>query len=249
MELLTIATGLLRDPVALIDGPDDRETLGRLAPALLIITALGAAIFGVVVGSYRGGLQIVYAAIKMPALMLLPVVVSLTAVRALLRAGDVPVTYSRVALASLTGTARTAILAAALGPVVWLYYSITPDYHTSVLVMVAALGLAGLPGMATVAKAVAVSGGKAGATRRLRVLSAAGILLVMGLTGAQSGWLLRPFVARPTAEVAFLRPIEEDVFSSLMATSRSARGDYRGWEAEAEGLLSREVELEPAVIE
>jgi len=242
MELLTIATGLLRDPVALIDGPDERGTLARLAPSLLAITVLGAAVFGVVVGSYRGGVQVVYAAIKMPALLLLPVVVSLPAVRALLQAGGLQVSYSRVALACLAGAARTAILTAALGPVVWLYYSITPDYHASVLVMALALGLAGLPGMATVSRAVipADDGSSVAGRSRLRWLSAVGILLVMGLTGAQSGWLLRPFVARPTAEIAFLRPIEEDVFSSLAATSRSARGDYRGWEAEAEGLLSKE---------
>jgi len=238
MELLTVATGLLRDPVKLIEGADERATLARLAPSLLIITALGAAVFGVVVGSYRGGLQVVFAAIKMPALLLLPVVVSLPAVRALLRAGDVQVSYSQVALACLAGTARTAILTAALGPVVWLYYSITPDYHASVLVMALALGIAGLPGMATVARALGAARAEGGS--RLRWFSAVGILLVMGLTGAQSGWLLRPFVARPTAEIAFLRPIEEDVFSSLAATSRSARGDYRGWDAESEGLFSQE---------
>ena len=60
----------------------------------------------------------------------------------------------------------------------------------------------------------------------------------MGLTLAQTGWLLRPFVSRPTAEVTFLRPVEEDVFSALSATRRSAMGDYsESWEASPSGAF------------
>ena len=45
-------------------------------------------------------------------------------------------------------------------------------------------------------------------------------------------------MVRPTAEVALLRPIEEDVFSALWWTSSSALGIYDsdGWEAEASGM-------------
>jgi hypothetical protein len=42
----------------------------------------------------------------------------------------------------------------------------------------------------------------------------------------QAGWMTRPFVARPTGEVVFLRQLDEDVFHSLGATSRSSLGRY-----------------------
>jgi hypothetical protein len=56
--------------------------------------------------------------------------------------------------------------------------------------------------------------------------------------------LLRPFVARPRAAVAFVRPVEADVFSSLRAATSSARGRYRGWDARPAGFLGRDEDIE-----
>ena len=64
----------------------------------------------------------------------------------------------------------------------------------------------------------------------------------LGVVGAQTGWLLRPFVARPRAEVSFVRPVESDVFSSLHTAFDSARGRYDGWDVRAQGFLADERE-------
>lgn len=228
----SLVSTILRDPVSLLDRASTPDALAHLAPRLLGVTIVAGAIFGAVVGSYRGGLQIAYAGAKMPALLLIPALVALPAVRALWQAAEVEVPYPRIALATLVGAARTAVLAAALGPVLWLVYSVSPGYHLSVLLLAATLALVGLPGLAVVGRAVPSTG--------LRGWLAIGAsVVVLGLTTAQTGWLLRPFVARPTAEVSFLRPVEEDVFSSVTATALSAVGVYPGWEAEPAGLLGR----------
>ena len=61
---------LLREPERLLgrDRDDEQTTdnLALLAPRLLAITLLGAALLGVVIGSYRGELQYLYAALKTP---------------------------------------------------------------------------------------------------------------------------------------------------------------------------------------
>jgi len=82
---------------------------------------------------------------------------------------------------------------------------------------------------------------------RLRVCAHLASLVVVGVVLAQGGWLLRPFLVCPRAEISFVRPIEADVFSSVGAAWRSSRGDYRGWEAESVPMWDREVEpeLEP----
>ena len=49
------------------------------------VAGFGAALLGAVCGSYRGGIQIAFAAVKMPALFLVPLLVALPAVHA--RAG------------------------------------------------------------------------------------------------------------------------------------------------------------------
>lgn len=236
---LTVAGVLLRQPEQLLAQDDDaaeRDRLALLAPKLLSITLIAAAIFGLVIGSYRGEMQYLYAAIKTPALLLLPVLVGLPAIRAFHGACELEISWSRLALAAMIAVARTAVLAAACGPILWLYLSLAPDYHRAILAMSACLIAVGAPGLWTLIRALPEGG-------RHRPLASFASLLVLGVLLAQSGWLLRPFVVRPRAEVGFLRPIEADVFSSLASTRRAAKGDYRGWDATPGGLFGSQREV------
>jgi hypothetical protein len=232
---------LLREPERLLGRErDDEQTadnLALLAPRLLAITLLGAALLGLVIGSYRGELQYLYAALKTPLLLLLPVLIGLPAIRAFHGACDVEVGWTRLALAALVSVARTAVLAAACAPVLWLYLSWNPDYHRAVLAMAGTLVLVGIPGLLTLIAALPEGG-------RQRPLANVASIAVLGVLLAQSGWLLRPFIVRPRAEITLLRSVEADVFSSLASTGSSARGRYRGWHAEGAGLLGRSYDAE-----
>jgi hypothetical protein len=239
---LTLAAQVLRDPDGLLSYADDRDALLYVAPRLLGIAVAGAMIFGGVVGSYRGGVQIAYAAVKMPFLLAIPLIVCLPAVKALYEACRVEAPYPRLAVAGLVAMARTAILAAALGPIVWLLYSVGLDYHVSIVLLAGTLALAGLPGLLLVGRALPQAG-------EFRLLATIGAVLLLGIVTAQTGWMLRPFVARPMAEVAFLRPVESDVLSSLGATGTASLGYYQDWEPESAGLVGRGLstdEAEPA---
>lgn len=230
--IIQTLTDVLRDPQGLVERHDHPAGLAATAPTLLAIIVASGALFGSAVGVHHGGVQMLYAALKLPVLLLLPPLVTLPAIHAAQRLSGAPVPWRRLSLAGLVGTARTALLAAALSPVLWLPFSSGLDYHLSVLLFAGALVLVGLPGMLTVLRVLPSGGDRRG-------LLALGALAVLGVTFAQAGWLLRPFVARPSAEVTLLRPIEENVFSSLSATRRSAAGDYCGWETESSGLLGR----------
>jgi hypothetical protein len=236
LDTLKLVGVLLREPERLLgrDRDDEQTTdnLALLAPRLLAITLLGAALFGMVIGSYRGEMQYLYAALKTPLLLLIPVLIGLPAIRAFHDACEIEVGWSRLALGALVSVARTAVLAAACAPVLWLYLSLHPDYHRAVLAMAACLALVGTPGLLTLIAALPAGG-------RQRPLASGASVVVLGVLLAQSGWLLRPFVVRPRAEVTMLRSIEADVFSSLASTGSSARGRYLGWEAEGAGLLGR----------
>lgn len=229
-SLLETCAALIRDPVAL--GRDDpRRVLHDHGPVLLLIALASAAIFGGVVGTYRGGLQLLYASIKLPLLWVVPVLVTLPAVRAFHRVCGIEVNYGQVALAVLVGCARSALLLAVASPALWLLFSVNVDYHWAVLVLCGSVLAAGAVGLATVARILPGSGAA-------KVLANALAALAVGVVVAQSGWVLRPFVARPRADVAFLRPVESNVFASTMASWRSARGRYDGWDARPEGLLA-----------
>ena len=238
-SLLALTGLLLRSPERLVDDHevDLQARLIELAPKLLALTLIGGAAFGVVVGSYRGSIQYLYAGLKAPLLLLLPMLVGLPALRAFLAACELRLSWTRLALASLLAVARTAVLAAATSPVLWLYLSVHPDYHRAVLAMAGTLIVVGVPGLWTLTASLPAGG-------RNRPLAHAAALAVFGVLLAQTGWLLRPFVVRPRAEIALFRPIEANVFSSLRATQQAASGRY-GWEARGAGLLGRDV-AEPA---
>lgn len=230
-SLLALTTQVLRDPAAVVADSTPAD-LGWLAPRLLALSGFGAALLGAVVGGYRGGPQILYAAMKLPLFLWIPPLVALPAVHALWRACEVDVSYRRLALAVLTGMARAGILASAAAPVLWLPYSVELDYHLSVVLLAGMLALIGLPGLSAIAAAI-----PAGGVRRWMAASAS--LMLLGLLFAQTGWLLRPFVARPTTAVALFRPVESDVFSALSTAAVSSLGIYGTWEADRDGLLSR----------
>ncbi len=231
MSLLQLTVRVLRSPSSLLDG--DRVPLAALLPGLLALVGLAGGLFGVVIGSYRGGIQHLFAAIKLPVVLMLPLLVALPAIRALYLAGGVALRYDRLAFAAMVGVARASLLAAAMGPALWLLYSVNLDYHRAVMTMCAALCVAGAIGLGTMASLLPGGG-------RLRVCAHLASLVVAGVVFAQGGWLLRPFLVRPRAEISFVRPIEADVFSSVGAAWRSSRGDYRGWEAESVPLWDRE---------
>lgn len=232
LSLLGLTTLLLRSPSSLTEGTDPRRTLARVTVPLLVLTVIGAGVFGAVVGSYRGGLQYLFAPLKLPLLLLVPLLVGLPAVRSLYRSCAVSVSHVQVVLAALVGTARAALLAATLGPFLWLLYSLHIDYHVAVLSMAGALLLTGGVGVVTMIGLLPRGG------RHLWFAHLASVA-VLGSLWAQSGWMLRPFVVRPRAEVTLVRPVESDIASSMLAAWRSARGDYRGWEAVPAGLLGR----------
>ncbi|MFT7521228.1 MAG: hypothetical protein ACI9MC_003379 [Kiritimatiellia bacterium] len=231
-NLLTLCVRILRDPTGLILDSETAEGVAKLAAPALLIAIAGTALLGVVCGTYRGGVQVLFVAIKMPALFLLPLLIALPAAHALYSACGVNLTWTRLSAAALVGVARTGVLAAAFSPVLWLYYSVHPGYHHSILVLAGAVTIVGLPGLVTLARALPKGGS-------LRIAATAGTILVIGMTMAQSGWLLRPFVTRPTADIAFLRPVEEDILSALLYTSASSVEHYPGWDASSEGALGR----------
>jgi hypothetical protein len=230
MNALTLTTQVLRNPDA-VAATADRKDLARLAPPLLALTIGGAAMLGAAAGAGSGPLQSLFAATKLPLLFLAPPLVALPLVHAFADVCGVPVPWSRLGVATLAGLARSGLLAAAAAPLLWLPLSLDTEYHLAVLLFVLAFAAVSLPALTTISRAVPLGG-------QQRFMAVAGSLVVLGILTAQTGWVLRPFVARPQAEVTFLRDVESDVFSALGANTRSAGGDYRStWSPSRTGIF------------
>jgi hypothetical protein len=203
--VLTLATRVLARPAALINEGD----LATKAGPLVLLTLLGGAAFGAVVGTFHGGWQVALAALKMPLVLLLPIVVTLPALRAIHSGRGEPVPLRRAGLAALVGAARIAVLSTALLPVLWLAYSMGLSYRPALLLMAGGMVLTGLPGLTTIGRAVSPNG-------QARAGAVVSTVLLVGVVIAQTGWMLRPFVVTPGAQLTALCPITDDVFTGLI---------------------------------
>ena len=211
---------LMRDPMQFLDaterGADDPSAAASLARVLLAAIAVGGGIFGAVVGAHRGGLQVLWCAVKVPLILVLTLVVCTPAFVALARAAGLALGARGVITLSLASCARFALVLLGLAPIVWLAQGWSMGYHRVILAVVAVCAVAGFAAVRLTFRGLSRAGG-AGA----RV--AVAVVTIFALVGAQTSWILRPFVVRPRTEhVPFVRALEGDFLAAVVTSARSA---------------------------
>ncbi|RLB56652.1 MAG: hypothetical protein DRJ42_02800 [Deltaproteobacteria bacterium] len=217
--MMTLVGRLLRAPGAVarqcLEGEGQRE----LVTTSLVAIAFGAGIFGAVVGSFRGDLQVLYASLKLPLALLATLVVCVPGFHVLALALDQPRTLRATISLALAAAGRGALVLLALSPLLWLAIDAGASYHGSVLLASACYGVAGLAALSVLLRGLGTGG------RRL-MSAAASIVLFLAVSG-QTGWILRPYLGRPAQqEIPFLRAREGGFADAVWTSGRSARGDY-----------------------
>jgi hypothetical protein len=214
-----VLTALLREPGDVAERCERSEGLRRLAVTSLVCLVVGAAVFGGVVGSFRGGAQIGYSALKLPLALLTTLVVAVPAFFALTIGFGGRATFRGVAALSLAASARGALVLIGCAPVLWLAVDRGLGYHASVLLATAMYMTSGLAALGIVLR------GLDGSFRAV-VTSAACALVFFGVLG-QTAWMLRPFFGRPSqSTVPFVRPPEGTHADARVTASKSAAGFY-----------------------
>ncbi|MFO0756527.1 MAG: hypothetical protein U0359_08560 [Byssovorax sp.] len=214
-----VLSRLLRDPAEIAAACREDRGLRAIVTTSLLSIVAGAAAFGGVIGSFRGGSQIVYAALKVPLALLVTLAVCVPAFHALSAGlGRVLPMRSIIAL-SLASAGRSALVLLALSPVLWLLFDRGLGYHSAALAASFAYALAGLAALG-----VLVRGLQEGAGRLITTFS---FIVLFFAVGGQTSWILRPYLVRPrTEQVPFLRAREGGFADSLYMSSRSARDIY-----------------------
>ena len=212
---------LLRDRRAILDRIRDDIDLAGLARAMLITIAASAAIFGAALGTYRGGVQILYAAVKFPLLLLLTAAVCAPALTAFNSALDRPTSLRRDLALVLSALGLGSLLLVAQAPIILLATMVGVSYHSLILLTFCCSAAAGLASLIHLARGVRATD----ATRATSAVMA--LVIVFSVVGAQMAWTLRPYVVRPRApEVPFIRSVEGNLIESVDRSFDSARGIY-----------------------
>lgn len=215
-----IVTVLLRDPARSAERCQKPEGQRELAATALVCLIGGAALFGAVMGAFRGGPQIAYSALKLPVSLLATLVVSVPAFFALTLALGGRTRFGALATVTLLAAARGALVLAACAPLLWFGVDRGLGYHASVMLATAMYVLAGAAALELLLRGIG------GTWRSLFTAMLCGMVFFAVL--GQTAWMLRPFFGRPSQHaVPFVRQREGSFADAVMQSSKSALGIYR----------------------
>ena len=212
---------LLRDREAMLARIRKGNDVAAIMRTMIATIAVCMAIVGAALGSYRGGVQIAYAAIKLPIVLLGTAALSAPALSAIGAALGRRSRLSADLALVMASLAFGALLLAACAPLLMVGRALELDYHRMILATVAVFAIAGLAALRMVWRGVALEAAPGWRT------AVAGLCLVFSLVGGQLSWALRPYLVRPrTPEVPFVREVEGSLFDAVTQAFRSARGIY-----------------------
>lgn len=198
---------------------DDDEDVRSIASFSLASTILGAAAFGGVVGSFRGGHQILYAAAKVPIAVLATLCLAAPAFHAIAGVLGRPWPMRSIIALALAAAGRSSLVLLAFAPALWLVYDFGMGYHTASLCASAAYAIAGIAALSVLVRGLGDGPG--------RITTALAFMAVFFMVGGQTAWILRPYLVRPrTTSIPFLRDREGSFVESVLTSLSSANGRY-----------------------
>jgi len=205
----------LRSPRALVSAIHSKREHTALYHSSLLVITLGTACFGAVLGTSHGIRQLLYSAVKLPVAFLITLLLVTPALSAIASALRRPLGAAQATLLVLAAAARASLVLLALAPVVWLAMSHGLEYHRGILSAALCYALAGLAALQLVLRGL----GQDWRARFIALFFAATLVPA----GAQSAWMLRPYVGRPSQPtVPFLRKIDGSFVDSIYRSAGSS---------------------------
>ncbi|MDH3523858.1 MAG: hypothetical protein OES32_09755 [Acidobacteriota bacterium] len=182
----------------------------------LLAALVGAAVFGVALGSYgMSAAQMVVSAVKVPLLLLgtgalcFPAFYVFQAVKA-----SEPMSFVQSAALQATALSTTAMIWAALSLPLFFLVSTTGHYTLTQFLALAVGAIGGVVGWHRLTNGyLRLSGGESGHRLRLPLFL---YLLVFGCVGSQLAWVLRPFIGSPSLGFELFRNLEGNIFAHVL---------------------------------
>lgn len=235
LERVLRSDGLGSDRATPSQPPAPARHLAAMALLLGGLYGLSLGAYGLFRGADQAWLQALAAALKVPALFVLTMLVTFPSLYVFAALRRLPMGLRATLKLMLTAiVVHTAVLAG-LAPVFAFFAASTNSYPFMLLLNVVFFVIGGLFGLGTLQRAATlavptnvvvprVEGGEPGsapprsqhapenqAHRLLTTWS-----LVYGVVGAQMAWLLRPFVGTPDLAFTLFRPREDNVFVGIV---------------------------------
>lgn len=227
MNHFSVLIRLLRDRKTFLDEVRNQTKLETKIASLLIASSSFFAVYGAIVGSYGGGLQIVSAAIKLPALYLVTLVICLPTLYFFDILSGSKLSFKQYVTMALTAVSVISVLLFSFAPVILFFLISIKDYVFFLLLNVFVMAITGTIGVRLFYKGMRDMTATTDAmSRKSRRYLLQGWVFLYGLVGSQLGWTLRPFLGVEGEPFQVFRPeIDGNFYGQVLR----AIGTMIGW--------------------
>ncbi len=207
---------LLRDRVSFLTEIEQKKRIDEKIVALLITSSIFFALYGAIIGSIHGWLQMLSSAFKLPALYLLTLLICLPTLYFLDIVLGSKRTFGQYVALLLSSMAMISVMLFGFAPVTLFFRLSINDYIFFQLLNIIVLALTGIIGVKFFYKGMLalIEKDSVAITNRRKLVTA--WLVLYGFVGSQLGWTLRPFFGMPEERFALFREVESNFYIQVL---------------------------------
>ena len=206
MNHFSVLIGLLRDRRQFLEEVRGGVKLETKIASLLVASSFFFAVYGAIVGSYSGGLQIISSAIKLPALYLITLIICIPTLYFFDILFGSKLDFKQYVTMALTSVSVISVLLFSFAPVVLFFLISVQGYNFFLLLNVLIMTITGAIGVRLFYKGMRDMVGPEAIEQQLRRRLLKGWVVLFGLVGSQLGWTLRPFFGAEGEPFQIFRP-------------------------------------------
>ncbi len=212
----SILMQLLRDRKVFLNEIEQEKNLDKKIVSLLFSSAVFLALYGAIIGSTHGLLQMVSSAFKLPALYLITLIICLPTLYFFDIIFGSKKTFGQYVALLMASMAMISVMLFGFAPVTLFFRLSIDDFNFFRLLNIAILGLTGVIGVRLFYRSMISLIDKEAESYRNRQKLLRAWLFLYGFVGSQLGWTLRPFFSTPDSPFALFREIESNFYVEVV---------------------------------
>jgi hypothetical protein len=228
MNYFDVLMELLRDRPKFLTDVNNGFKIDRKIVSLLISSSIFLSLYGAIIGSFNGGLQMVSSAIKLPALYLITMIICMPTLYFFDIISGSKRTFGQYAVLLLSCMSLISVTLLGFAPVSLFFRLSTNDYDFFRLLNIIIFVITGFIGINFFYKAMQLvtnekSSEEANVSpNRNKIMKA--WLFLYGFVGSQLAWTLRPFFSSPGESFALFREIESNFYIEVIKILNNVMG-------------------------
>lgn len=216
MNHFAVLMGFLRDRQRFLEEIYKGIRLEHKIVSLLICSSTFIALYGAIIGSSNGGLQMLSSALKLPALYLITLLICVPTLYFFDVISGSRRTFGQYLALLLASTSVISIMLFAFAPITLFFRLSINDYLFFKLLNVVIFAATGFIGIGFFYRGMSFIASQDGDDNPHRPIVMKAWLVLYGFVGSQLGWTLRPFFGAPEEPFSLFRQQESNFYLHML---------------------------------